>query len=375
MGPLIQQLKHWQENGLLSEAQLQAILAYEQRKPKNSWALMGFLALGVAIVVLGIIAIIASNWMSIPDGVKLGSGFAILVGTAVAIYQLRSNPSVLITDGLKAFFALSCMAMIGLIAQIYHLKGEGYMTGLLWSAMTILVVSEAKNVFVPLFWTFVFGSSVLWGLAENPQAKAYLLEPYSLFILLLTAIFILLQSTKKDSVLTKAMGYAVILTWVFGLCFSSTEWNFAHKHGDRTYEFIHFLPHYMLSLLIGVSLIKNPSLKKMEKKFFAVGLLVANLLFSLNHLADSAYILLIVLSIVCLLTFAFFFLSREQSRLFNAVLIIISFKFFEFYLRKFGGLLSTGVGLICTGLVIVGLVAAWMQNRQKIEGHLKEWLL
>lgn len=375
MAQLIHQLKKWQENGLLSESQLQAILAYEDNKPKNSWALMGFLTLGFAIVVLGIIAVIASNWMTIPDWAKLGSGFALLIGTAVEIYRLRGNPSILVTDGIKGFFALLCIAMIGLIAQIYHLKGDGYSTGLLWTAITLLIVSEAKNVFIPLFWSFIFGLSTFWGLLVNSFAKTYIAEPLSLFILLFTAISIIIHYFNKESMQAKAMNYAVTLTWVFGLCFSAVRWDFDRPQDIGTFQFPSFLPHYLISIFIAVALYKSSSLKRMEKKFFIGGLALANVLFSLNYLAESAYIPLITISILCLLSFAFFFLSREQNRLFNAILIIIALKFFEVYIRKFGGLLSTGVGLICTGLVLLALVGAWMKNRHKIEGRLKEWLL
>ncbi|MNL08418.1 hypothetical protein D3C87_1291370 [compost metagenome] len=375
MAQIIHQLKHWQENGLLSEDQLQAILAFEKNKPKNSWALMGFLTLGIAIVVLGIIAIIASNWMEIPDWAKLGTGFAVLIGSAIGIFKLRTNPSLLVTDGLKGFFALSCLAMIGLIAQIYHLKGDGYSTGLLWTAMTLLIISEAKNIFIPLFWNMIFATSVLAGLIINSYAKAYIVEPCSLFVFLLTAVFILLHAFKKDSLITKTMGHTAILTWIIALSFSSVDWYRDGHFGGALFELLNFLPHYLISLFIAIALWNEPSLKKLEKKFFLLGLVMANLLFSLNFMADGGYFLLVAISIVCLLAFAFFFLSREQPRLFNIMLVIIAIKFFEVYVRKFGGLLNTGVGLICTGLVILGIVAGWMKNRQHIEGRLKEWLL
>jgi hypothetical protein len=375
MAQLIHQLKHWQENGLLSESQLNAILKFEESKPKNSWALMGFLTLGFAIVVLGIIAIIASNWMNILDGAKLGLGFALLIGTAFAIYRLRDNPSTWINDGVKGFFALLCLAMIGLIAQIYHLKGDGYSSGLLWSVMTLILISEAKNILVPFFWTIIFASSFFWGLIVNPNAKEYIAEPCSLFILLFTVIFLILRHFKKDAVLTRSMGQAVLLIWIFGISFSSVRWYHSGSFHSAEYKFLEFLPHYLISIGIGIALFMDPSLKKMEKNFFLVGLFLANLLFSLNLMVQESYVALIAIGIACLLTIAFFFLSREKSRLFNAILIIISIKFLEVYVHKFGGLLTTGVGLIVTGLALLGLVYGWAKHRHKIEGRLKEWLL
>jgi uncharacterized membrane protein len=375
MASLVHQLKHWQENGLLSEAQLNAILAFEENKPKSSWALMGFLTLGFAVVVLGIVAIIASNWTEIPDWVKLGVAFTLLIGTAVEIFRLRNNPSILVTDGIKGFFALSCFAMIGLIAQIYHLEGDSYSTGLLWTAITLLIVSEAKNIFIPLFWNGIFAASVLAGLHINPHAKTYIAEPCSLFILLLTAIFFLMHAFKKEALITRTMGNTVIFSWIFGLSFSTIDWSRVDRSNGAFFELLNFLPQYLISLFIATAIWKASSLKKMEKKLFLIGLVMANLLFSLNYLADTRYFLLAFISVICLLAFAFFFMSREQPRLFNFILIIISFKFFEVYVRKFGGLLNTGVGLICTGLVILGLVAGWIKNRQHIEGRIKGWLL
>lgn len=375
MAQLIHQLKQWQENGLLSESQLSAILAFEESKPKNSWALMGFLTLGVGIVVLGIIAIIAANWMEIPDSVKLFSGFALLIGTAAGIYQVRNHPSALLTDGLKAFFGLSCFAMIGLIAQIYHLKGDGYTTGLLWCAITFMLICDAKNTLTPLFWSFILSISVFAGLLINTWAKNNIAEPCSLFIVLITAAFILVRAGSKNSILAKAMNQLVIFIWILGLSLSSMGWFRSGKFIDGEYLFMNFLPQYVISVFIAVAILLESSLKKMEKRFFVASLVLANLLFSLNYAAQTEYLVLIFLSIACMLSFAFFFLSREQPRLFNFMLILISFKVFEVYVRKYGGLLNTGFGLICTGLVIVGLVTAWMKNRHRIEGRLKEWLL
>ena len=123
--------KRWLKEGLITEEQKVAILQYEKSsKPHLSYSLYGFLVVAVVSASLGLIALIAANWRIIPSFVKLTLYFVSLGGLsfyAIKTYKI-SHKSQFWFEGLLLFFMLFCLAGIGLIAQIYNIKGEAHHT-------------------------------------------------------------------------------------------------------------------------------------------------------------------------------------------------------------------------------------------------------
>ena len=77
----------WQQENLITSAQGEAILAFENKnkKPVLSWSL---LALAFFCIVLGIISIISANWQEISSSVKLVCDFAFLIVAAATAFQM-----------------------------------------------------------------------------------------------------------------------------------------------------------------------------------------------------------------------------------------------------------------------------------------------
>ena len=87
MGIINEKLDQWQQAGLLSSAQHDAILAFEAKQPsRSSWWLYSLMILGAVIIGLGIISLIAANWADIPDVLKLGVDFLLLLALEGSIY-------------------------------------------------------------------------------------------------------------------------------------------------------------------------------------------------------------------------------------------------------------------------------------------------
>ena len=78
MEKLNQHLEEWLSADLLSADQVKNILHYEQAKPERHWILYGILCVGVTVLAIGIISLIAANWVEIPKLAKLAGNFVAL---------------------------------------------------------------------------------------------------------------------------------------------------------------------------------------------------------------------------------------------------------------------------------------------------------
>lgn len=356
-------LQEWKSRGLVSESQITDIIKYEKSLPRKPWAQLGFLIFGITVIVIGIIAIVASNWQDIPDSVKLTLGFAFLGITAYGIYFYRDSKSILITDGLRSFFVLYCMAMIGLIAQVYHLQGDGYKTGILWSLITVLIVLESRNYFLPLFWNVIFSLSVIVGLEKNYFTQISSWGFLLLFFASAYSFFYLILQKKMPSSFRKGTEFIVVTSWLSILSF------FDVKFIDENLSGKMFAPAYLASAFLVGALFLNKTLSKFQRHVLIAGVLLTNVLCGVvEYLPVIVYIIGAMLS---LFSFSLFFISRSQSRLFNLVLAIIGLKVFEIYVRQFKSLLLTGFGMVFSGLVILALLYGWNKYRHRFENWLQ----
>lgn len=141
-------LAQWQRAGLVDAATAARIQEWERDRSRPV-ALYAVGGVGAVAIVLGIVAIIASNWAAIPARVKLGVDGLVAVTLAVAI--VRSAPGwlreilVIVNYG----FVLASMALIG---QIYHLDTGTWRALLAWSVATFPLMLVARGRFVATLW-------------------------------------------------------------------------------------------------------------------------------------------------------------------------------------------------------------------------------
>ena len=71
-------------------------------------------------------------------------------------------------------------------------------------------------------------------------------------------------------------------------------------------------------------------------------------------------------SIFILVTTAIFFASLGQRRLFHFFLVITGIRFLIWYFQALGGLVTTGLNLIASGIIIISMVTFWHRYHSKI---------
>lgn len=126
-------LNAWVEAGLIDAAAAGRIRQFEDAhsRPLALWAVIGIGALAIG---LGLISVVAANWDAIPATVRLGMHLAILFGTAVALWSLRLNDSWTEEALLFVFGALG-LTFMGHVGQAYQTTSPLWQLLTLWLAL------------------------------------------------------------------------------------------------------------------------------------------------------------------------------------------------------------------------------------------------
>lgn len=132
--------RHWREQGLLAaedEARLrQASLQLERTGVSN--VLRSALALlGGALVLAGLVLVVAENWMALHRAVKLGGWAVILVATLFGSVELgrRFPDRPALAEALALIAGGWVLAGIALVSQVYHLDARTPNGVWLWLAL------------------------------------------------------------------------------------------------------------------------------------------------------------------------------------------------------------------------------------------------
>lgn len=391
MASLNKKLQHWLKEGLLNESQYNAILHYEQTEGKannHSWWLYSLLILGCSIIGLGIISLIAANWAFIPDTVKLATAFSALGGLAAAIIWRQNATDTLWSDVLISTFIILCLATLGLIGQIYHISIYWYYTLLLWSAITLPIVFFARGLFPYFLWTSLFLPALVWSGVEfsagdlshaYQQIPALMMFTPLLAASLYTGTFLLpgLQKFRSSLFFWFQITGLVALTYI----------DIIRSGGEmREFALAWYLPGYITAALLAVAILLRPDYRPLNKTL----LLACMLLFLLFYhpflvfdgntrytvLAESAQAmsfwaaddirapLLTILILFCYATHAG---NSGHHNTFNAITFLIGLRFVILYFQAMGGLAATGVGLIMSGLMIIGIAWFWYKSRARLQ--------
>lgn len=172
---LQQEVRGWEQDGLVSHDQARAILArYTPESSGVSWGVILFSCLGAVIVGLGIILLLAYNWDQIPKYAKLG----IVMGSVLAAHAVglrlfaRNDRWQSLGEGICLLGTMLFGAGIWLVAQIYHMDEHFPNAFAIWGfgalALSLAMPSLPQAVLASVLLTIWCGServafeTVLW---------------------------------------------------------------------------------------------------------------------------------------------------------------------------------------------------------------------
>ena len=153
---LNKKLSQWQQAGLIDGQTVQNITEHERSssKPVVLWAAGG---LGAFAIIVGIISVVAANWLYMPDGIKLGIDLALCAVLAFAVYKVclsaeATQEKLWLREILVIIYYGFILASMALIGQTYQLGGSVAKLLFVWTIVTIPLVLLARGKFVAILW-------------------------------------------------------------------------------------------------------------------------------------------------------------------------------------------------------------------------------
>lgn len=361
-------LREWQAQGLITPAQSTQIQDYESKTTK-SWFSIGFLILGTCVLGIGIISLIAANWENITPATKLSLDFLILIGTACLIYYTWNNNKLVATNSLILFFIIFCLASIGLISQVYNLIGFTYQPLLFWALITAPIMFISKYMIVSLLWLLGLFSGLMFLSFESVIGYMIFKEQLPLVLLCLALLCANLFFINKSfiqhvsfSKSTRLMAVFLVVCTIFITdLMRDFVWDRSYAQAPEAY-----LLNFILLISAVITCQKARVYTQRQNNFLCITMFAVFIYANLPSLGIKADIAYAVGSLLLLAMGACIFASLHRRGLFNLLMVLLGLRFVILYFQAFGGLATTGVGLIIAGLIIIGFVILWIKYQAKI---------
>jgi uncharacterized membrane protein len=386
----ITKLNQWLQAGLITPAQHANILSFEaeRRQNANGW-LYSFMILGAAIIGLGVISLIAANWAHIADSTKLGVDFALLSVLAGGIFwQYPQRRHGVWFEVLLVSFMLLCLASIGLISQIFHISGQWYHALLFWAAITFLLSLFARSLFTRFFWVTLLLQGLVWSLVDFTTPDIWQQWKTLPAVLLLAPLLSATLYYATFPVKT-LRGFSTSLYFWFQITamIALAMIDIARSGGEMTeYQLAWFVPAYMAAGLLALGILLHREYRWLNRLLLlgALGLLLLYFhpdwlfsgqsrysLFGSQAQATVSFwqaddIRAPLLTLAILFLYALHSGNSGRQHTFNLVTFLIGLRFVILYFQAMGGLAATGVGLIVSGSLIIGMTWLWYKSRDRL---------
>ncbi|MEI6414203.1 MAG: DUF2157 domain-containing protein [Pseudomonadota bacterium] len=374
MAYLSSRLRDWVAAGLISAPQADSIATFEAARPLGNWLLFSFLALGSGVIGIGVISLIGANWHQIPDEAKLALDFLILAGLASGFWRQAEQLDALSRELLLSLFVLGCLASIGLIGQIYHANGRWDQATIFWATITLPMVSLSQRRFMPMLWTTAVLAALSFWFAVSPWIDIFWIHPErwqsTLFALpLLSAVAALaLQRLPAAEAFTASFETWI---WLGGLSIVSIA-DFSRVLNLHASQDIGvYLPGLGLGLMAMIGIASRPRWSIARKMLMGTLLVLYLAMIPICFIGRVHHWVSAVFVVAIFGAAAIHFGLTRHPRLSNLLILLLGGRFLMLFLMAFGGLALTGIGLILSGLLILGLIWLWMRVRQPLQTWLE----
>ena len=366
MGVKHKKLKEWIAAGLITQVQADAIQSHEDTKKSGHFG-RGLINLSIFAILVGILSIIASNWHEIPSSVKIGVHVLLNLGMGFfAFYADQKNRDVWRDGATLAFFGLT-MTLIILIGQIYQLTGTVGGALLLWVVATLpfmALLGRTYGTVIP--WMMAVLATIGYLFFENVESLPESLRFYIGFGLatLLPLVLALLGQWNLLQKLKPALADVCLKTGILWLAFSASA-SLIVWQGIPDIPSRDFAPHQaLIILLVGLAGFAGHAAyhkfyKSADGRQYGVAFALVSFL-----LTVLPFLLIIpgsdVLSAIAFIAYWVFVGWIAQMlghmRIVSLAIVIIAIRIFVVYIELFKDLITTGVGLISAGVVMLGLI-------------------
>ena len=359
-------LERWMKSDLLSESQVDQIIAFE-RERGGKRLFNGLLWVGSFTILIGILSIVAANWQVIPPYAKVIVHLMFNAGMAAGVYIADKRGKELVREFcLVGLLGLS-LTIIGLVGQVFQLNGSIAGALMLWAIITspaMLVYGKTKISLLPWIASFIAGivgamiEFVYPGL-NNDQGMVVTVGFYS-FLPMLFILFARYSDGLNRPMLQKIMTITGVVAIILGANLACQLWYTGDTFDDVLYYFFTVL--LLATAAAGANFVKVYGDFKTEElkqnvKLLLVGSFAASAL-SFMFLGVESSFLAAATFAVYWLYLGVVFQRMNMHGLVSLSLVMVAGRIYVVYLEVFGSLLQTGVGLIISGALLMGMAVA-----------------
>lgn len=361
----LRRLKAWEAAGLVDATTAARIREWESSHA-SPLAMRAVIGIAVLAIGLGLLSVIAANWDAVPGVVRLGVHFALMVALALWLWRQAS------TGGIAAEAGLFVLGMLGLtffghIGQVYQtdsplwqpltlwlvlfaplmlLRGTGWLTALLLMAVLIMAA-----------WTFMS-----WTMGLQPRLGA--VDETVRIVLAITTPVLLAALAACAQRRSSRQGFWRRLAELALLYAAGGASIAAIASADGPWRTDEGSTRLLWSVLIasGVTLLTALLVRAFRRD--PEGRVVADLWLGLAAMPLLAYalsgskIVAALLFMALWAGIAYTALRAGWRGAFQAAVGMIAFRLVLLSFELGGDLLTSGAGLIASGLLILGV--AWL---------------
>jgi uncharacterized membrane protein len=354
----------WIEAGLLSETQAQNIIAFEKKRGAGR-LMKGLYGLGGFAVLIGVLAIIASNWQIIPPYTKLALHLLINSVLAYGIYIFERRGKTLARE--LSVFGLTglTLTLIALTGQIFHLNGSIAAALVLWMGLCTPFALVYGRTYISLIpWLIGFVGAIFAGIGEYilPQLNDTDAVVVVVGVCALLPLAFIQAAGSFQNINRPALRKLLFCTGLAGSFIAANTacqiWYDGGLVDSLTAQFM--IAGVLAMAAAGVFLIRLPAVRDVAQSpdntrlFLWGGLAVSALPFIFPEVESG---LLAAATFIAYWIFLGFMGQRTgRQSLVSISIAVIAIRIYVIYLELFGSMLQTGVGLVFSGLLLMGMV-------------------
>ncbi len=370
---LAKKIEAWVQSGIIDPQTGTRILEFESEKSPHLRILFALSGLSGLAIGIGIISVIAANWDKIPPHIKLTNCILLSTTLSVAIYFSLAKEKKWLKETLITIYYIYVLAGIALVGQIYQLGTPTYQGLLLWSVATGPLVLLGEGKFLSTLWylgllaTYLSGVYELQDLINSKSLEdaIFLLIyicPFCFLFLGYWKIFINNWPNYANTFQRFSWGILILL----GSLGSAGWYQTVDENSTLTWGATIGLG--LTVLAVGVTRKMVPSIGRKALQVINIGIIASSLSWflplSIPHESLKLLGALSFISFWALIGWAA--IQLQFKRLFNAATTLIAVRIFIIYLEVFGSLLTTGLGLIFSGVLILGFTWLWYKKSSKL---------
>jgi len=385
---LSKKLNQWQQAKLIDSTTADKIIEFEKQhsRPIALWALGG---LGAFAIILGLVSIIASNWMQTPNWLKLTTDLILCLVIALSLYRVvsldNSNPrNQWLREILVIFYYGFTLASMALIGQTYQLGGSIASLLLVWTLFTLPLVLLGRGKFLTVLW--IVGTAVTYALninAFDDIIRQFISQQYlgnallGALIILSPLLFMLLSRlpwlVNHRPIMAGELSRYSWLAIIIGGWFSHFLW---YESSPKSVDDIK-----SLQLLLTLCLIATTAMLMSIPKLYSSSsphhhLMMRTVLITVFLISATAVwheethpVIGAIINITYMLVLAWAALTIQSIKLFNSMTALICIRLLFIYFEVFGSMLATGIGLVMGGLFTLSVVWLWFKKSASIARH------